>query len=283
MAGDGGNTAIATTMTGTAASTSVLHVSFVKSGSYFLWQAFDSLYRAAGCKRSFVSAHPIQQLRGTWPEFSIDQFDIDQILVQDEACYWQIEMQHVEPIADVAAYVAACSHVWTHSFLSERSWEVYPAFGRVCYIVRDPRDALASMAHFVQTPFMRRYHPHAATSPADFVHAELETFLGNWVRHAGEHWRARRALDIDFLRYEDMVADLPGALRHLATMAGLSLTDAAITTIATGLGVDTMRQKNPQHVRKGGSGSFRELLTAAQQERALAIAGPTMRELGYEI
>jgi aryl sulfotransferase len=281
MAGGGDSTAIAATAT--ANGTSVLHISYVKSGSYFLWQALDSLYRAAGCKRSFVRAHPIQQLRGTWPEFSIDQFDIDQILVQDEACYWQIEMQHVEPLTDVDAYVAACSHVWTHSFLCERSWEVYPAFGRVCYIVRDPRDALASMAHFVQTPFMRRYHPHPATSPADYVEAELETFLGEWRRHAAGHWRARRALGIDFLRYEDMVADLPAALRHLAAMAGLELDDAAIATIATSLGVDTMRQKNPQHVRKGGSGGFRDLLTPAQQERALAIAGPTMRELGYEV
>jgi aryl sulfotransferase len=261
----------------------VLHVSYVKSGSYFLWQAFDSLFRAANQKRSFVQRHPIQRLRGLWPDFSIDQFDIDQILVQDEACYWQVEMQHVEPIDDLASHLAACSHVWTHSFLCERSWEVYPAFQRVCYVVRDPRDALVSMAHFVLTPFMRRYHPHAAATPADYVAAELDTFLGDWVRHAGDHWRARRALDVTFFRYEDLVADLPAAMRELAAFAGLGLGDAALDAVAASMRVDAMRQKNPQHVRKGGSGGFRELLTSAQQERALALAGPTMRELGYEV
>lgn len=261
----------------------MLHVSYVKSGSYFLWQAFDGLFRAAGAKRSFVQTHAIQSMRGAWPDFSIDQFDIDQMLVQDEAAYWQIEMQHVEPIRDLDDYARRCSHVWTHSFLCERSWEVYPRFARVCYIVRDPRDALVSMAHFVMTPFMRRYHPHNSRTPADYVAAELETFLGDWCRHASEHWRARRALAIEFLHYERMVADLPAALRHLADWTALALTDDAIARIAASLGVDAMKKKNPQHVRKGGSGGYRELLTPQQQDRALAICGPTMRELGYEV
>lgn len=261
----------------------VLHVSYVKSGSYFLWQAFDGLFRAADRKRSFVQGHAIQAMRDAWPDFSIDQFDIDQILVQDEAAYWQVEMQHVEPIRDLDDYLAQCSHVWTHSFLCERSWETYPRFPRVCLIVRDPRDALASMAHFVGTPFMRRYHPHPAQSPGDYVTLELERFLTDWVRHTGEHWRARKALAIRFLHYERMVADLPGALRELADWVGLRLDDASIVCIARDLGVDAMKKKNPQHVRKGGSGGFRELLTPSQQERALAICGPTMREVGYEV
>lgn len=265
------------------AATPVLHVSYVKSGSYFLWRTFDHLFRAAGDKRSFVQSHPIQRLREQWPDFSIDQFDIDQILVQDEAVYWQVEMQHVEAIVDLDTYMAACSHVWTHSFLCERSWEVYPRFPRVCYIVRDPRDALVSMAHFVGTPFMRRYHPHPAASPADYVATELERFLGDWCRHAGAHFRARNALDIEFLRYEHMVQDLPASLRRLVDWVGLRLDEPALAQAAMALGVDTMRKQNPQHVRKGGSGGYRELLTQSQQERALAICGPIMRELGYEV
>ncbi|MBL8751794.1 MAG: sulfotransferase domain-containing protein [Planctomycetes bacterium] len=271
------------TAVATASAAPVLHISYVKSGSYFLWQTFDALFRAAGQKRSFVQSHPIQQKRGCWPEFSIEQFDIDQILVQDEAVYWQVEMQHVEPIRDLGAYLAACSHVWTHSFLCERSWEVYPRFPFVCCIVRDPRDALVSMAHFVQTPFMRRYHPHPSRAPEEYVAAELDTFLGDWVRHAGDHWRARKALDVEFVFYERMVADLPGHLRRLADRVGLPLDAAQLAAVAAGLGIDAMKQKNPQHVRKGGSGGFRDLLTPAQQERALAICGPTMRELGYEV
>lgn len=263
--------------------TPVLHVSYVKSGSFLLWKAFDELFRAHGSKRSFVQRHAIQKLRHSWPEFSIEQFDIDQILVQDEGVHWQIEMQHLETIHDLDRYLAACSHVWTHSFLCERSWEVYPQFARVCYIVRDPRDALVSMAHFAQTPFMRRYHPHPASSPADYIGAELTTFLEDWVRHAGEHFRARRALDIRILRYEDMVRDLPRALQELAAWAGLTLGQEALATIADSLSVDSMRKHNPQHVRKGGSGGFERVLSESQQRRALEICGPTMRDFGYEV
>ena len=90
-------------------------------------------------------------------------------------------------------------------------------------------------------------------------------------------------VDVTFFRYEDLVADLPAAMRTLAVFAGLELDDATITTIAASMHVDAMRQKNPQHVRTGGSGGFRELLTPAQQERALALVGPTLRELGYAV
>lgn len=261
----------------------VLHVSYVKSGSYLLWKAFDLLFRAAGEKRSFVQAHPIQAMRDAWPEFSIEQFDIDQVLVQDDGVHWQVETQHIETIDDLPAYLAACSHVWTHSFLCERSWEVYPRFPRVCYIVRDPRDALVSMAHFVLTPFMRRYHPHPARSAADYVATAGTGFLEDWCRHAGDHWRARRALDIEFVRYEDLVADVPASLRRLARWVGLPLDDAAIATVADGLRVEKMQAQNPQHVRRGRSGGFARLLTPDQQERALEICAPLMRELGYPV
>lgn len=266
-----------------ATSTPVLHISYIKSGSYFLWQTLDLLFRAHGSKRSFVQSHPIQRLRGTSRDFSIEQFDIDQMLIQDEAAYWQIEVQHLEAIRDLRAYLQACSHIWTHSFLCERSWEIYPRCGRVCYIVRDPRDALVSMAHFVQTPYMQRYHPHAARSPAEYVTLELTHFLEDWCRHAGEHWKAREALKIHFLQYERMVADLPTALADLANWIGLTLSGPAIATIADKLSLKNMRAQNPQHVRRGGGGGFAELLDANQQRRALEICGKTMRELGYEV
>lgn len=261
----------------------VLHVSYVKSGSYFLWKALDALFRAHGHKRSFVQQHPIQQQRHAWADFSIEQFDIDQMLIQDDGVHWQIEVQHVEEIADLGTYLRACSHVWSHSFLCARSWEVYPRFARRCYIVRDPRDALASMAHFQTTPYMRRYHAHPAATPQDYVAMELTRFLEDWCRHAGDHWRAREALDVEFLVYERMVADLPAALRSLAQWIGLPLGDDAIDRIAADLDVAAMRKKNPQHVRQGGSGGFAHLLSTAQQQRALEIAGPVMRELGYEV
>lgn len=261
----------------------VLHISFVKSGSYFLWKLLDGLFRAAGQKRSFVQNHPIQRLRSAHGEFSIEQFDIDQMLIQDDALYWEIEVQHLQPIRDLRAYLAACSHIWTHSFLCDRSWEVFPRFGRRCYIVRDPRDALVSMANFVLTPYMRRYHPHPAESAEEYVALELERFLADWVRHAGDHVRAQTALDIRMLRYEDMVQDLPTAVRSLADWIGLQIGEEAITAVADSVDLGRMRAKAPQHVRSGRSGGHQDLLTPAQQRRALAIAGPTMRLCGYDV
>jgi aryl sulfotransferase len=267
----------------TAPATPVLHASYVKSGSYLLWRTFDLLFRADGHKRSFVQQHPIQACRGQWPDFSIEQFDIDQILVQDDAVHWQIETRHIEPIGDLKAYLAQCSHVWTHSFVCERSWEVYPRFGAVFYMVRDPRDALVSMAHFQQTPFMRRYHPHPATTPAAWIAAESERFLADWCRHAGDHLRARRALGIEVLRYEDFVADLPAALRAIVERIRLPLADAALAEVAAALRPERMRERSPQHVRSGRSGGFAELLDEHQQRRALELCGPLMRGFGYPV
>ncbi|MCA8977202.1 MAG: sulfotransferase domain-containing protein [Planctomycetes bacterium] len=266
-----------------APSAAVLQISYVKSGSYFLWKTIDTLFRAHGSHRSFVARHPIQRLRTAWPDFSIEQFDIDQILIQEDGVHWTIEMQHLEPITDLPDYVAACSHVWTHSMLCERSWQVYPRFGRRCIIIRDPRDALISMAHFVQTPFMRRYHPHPAESAEEYVASELTPFLEDWCRHTEDHLRARRALDIEVLHYERLTADLDAAVRHLDTWIGLGLDDTVLRSVAEAVSLSKMQQQNPQHVRNGRRGGFRDQLTQAQQKRALAIVAPTMRAAGYDV
>lgn len=260
----------------------VLHISYVKSGSYFLWKVLDGLFRAAGQKRSFVQDHPLQLERDRFPDFSIEQFDIDHMLIQDDGLFWAIEVQHIEPIRDLRRYLQQCSHVWSHSFLCDRGFEVYPQFARRCYIVRDPRDALLSMAHFVQTPFMRRYHPHPATSVEDYIDRELTRYLEDWCRHAGDHVRARELLDIEILRYEDMVQDLETHLRHIADWIGLPLDDAAVRKVADAVDMRKMKGNSPQHVRSGKSGGFRDVLTRVQQERALSIVRDTMRLCGYD-
>ncbi len=260
---------------------SVLHISYVKSGGYFLWKIIEEITRAAGINKSFICQQPIYQEKGKWPDFSIDQFEIDQVLIQEENAYYQIETQFVEPIHDMAGYVAATSHVWTHSYLCQRSYQVFPLFDRVFYLVRDPRDCLVSMAHFMFTPFIQRYHAHSYGSPREWLANEMDTFLGNWVRHAEEYWRERRRLGLHILHYERVSADRPAAVREICAAMGLNLAEAQVQAVAQAVSLEKMKKETPQHVRRGARGGYRELLTQEEQKKAWDIIGPLWKEIRF--
>lgn len=262
---------------------SILHISYPKSGGYFMWKLLDAMLLEREPHRSYVQTHPVQAQKGKWADFSIDQFEIDQILIQDDNVWFQIETQIMEPIQDVKAYVDACSHVWTHSYLCERSRSVLPLFEKVFLIVRDPRDALVSMAHFASTPFIQRYHPEIAGSTEAYLAANTDSFLQGWVRHTEDYLAHADQLGLVMLTYEALCADLPGGIREMGNLIGLTLNDEQVQRIGEAVDINRMRKETPQHVRKGGSGGFRKVLNAEQQLHAAEVCGPTMRKLGYAV
>ncbi len=148
--------------------------------------------------------------------------------------------------------------------------EAYPG-ARFVWLVRDPRDVAASSRRSVFSPF----HP--------WFTAEL------WRRQQELGIRHERELppgSLLRLRYEDLLADPPGAVRHLAAFLGEPFeegmlayhrTDAART--ASTLSQDWVNTASP--VLRHNAGKYRKQLSPAQVRWVESSCGPLMRELGY--
>jgi hypothetical protein len=174
-----------------------------------------------------------------------------------------------------------------------------PRFGRVIYIVRDPRDVAISQYHY-----HRKIMKIVDDSPLEnFVTRFLagETCPhGSWgqnvVTWLGASEGSPRFL---LLRYEDMLADTARELAKIVTFLGISVDPEQIAQAVEKSSAARMRKleeaqtddceltkgsrKDLRFVRAARSGGWRSELPESMAARIEAAWGPLMQHLGYEL
>jgi methylamine dehydrogenase accessory protein MauD len=148
------------------------------------------------------------------------------------------------------------------------------------YVARDGKDVAVSYYHFYTT------HMGFKGSFDEFFQRFLkgEVHYGSWFRHVRAWWQHRDDADVLFLRYEELVDDLPGALRRIAAFCGLTLAPERWPDILERCSFPFMKQHESQfdpltamlyeqgfqpnsHLRKGKSGDGIEQLSLQQRKR----------------
>ena len=153
-----------------------------------------------------------------------------------------------------------------------------PRFGRVIYLVRDPRDVAAS-----QFANLRKMQGNDGLDPIeDFIErfvagsdaARVSTNdFGSWGENAGS-WLATRSGHKGFLlvRYEDLLADTARELGRVAEFTGLPTTVDRISRAIERSSTAQLAQSN-----------WRNDLPALQLARIEAAWGDIMACLGYKL
>lgn len=262
----------------------LLQIGLPKSGNYWLYKILCSIYEQAGWPQStFVETQPIYSEASTWNLGFPERARADTINITEEGEFWFISSRHRERIDDFDAYLARCSHVWTHSPYCTRTPEILSKFDRVIYILRDPRDALISHAKFLFTPYMREYFPHRYASAEAFIDTELERNMTGWARHVGYYLKQRRVLGIHVMFYEQMLSDLRNEIVRLQEYLGLQLQDEQIEAIIQSVSFETMKTESPGHVRQGRAYGWTKNMTPEQQARVIRVAEPLLKLLNYPL
>ncbi len=159
---------------------------------------------------------------------------------------------------------------------------------RCIYVVREFRDVVVSGFHHHR--MMRGW-----THPEDFrvfMHSMManNTFFNSWFKHTQSWWPHRHDSNVLFLRYEEMIADLPGTVRKVADFYGLQLTEEVHARVLERCSVAFMKQHNEKFdprlrqlqrdkvdfIRNGVAGEGRTRLSPAQEQmvnRSLADLG----------
>lgn len=188
----------------------------------------------------------------------------------------------------------------THSSAKEAPWaggpttRGIPEGAKVVVVTRNPGDAAVSMFHHATArsyPLPGLVGFRYTGSLSHFVdqvwlHGNVES--GDfWAWHAS-WWRAKEELPNDRLlivSYEDMIADLPHAIRTVASFCDLPHDDALVARVVEASGFSAMKDQfdaqivaakaegkkfKPDHIRKGGKGGWR---TALSPELAAHLPG----------
>ncbi|XP_026149572.1 sulfotransferase 2B1-like isoform X1 [Mastacembelus armatus] len=110
---------------------------------------------------------------------------------------------------------------------------------KVIYIMRNPKDALVSSFYFHQ---MAVFLEDPGTFD-EFMDKFLEgrVLFGKWTDHV-KSWRHTELGDrIMYITYEEMVQDLPAALRHISGFLSRNLSEEAIQKITEQCSFNTMK------------------------------------------
>jgi hypothetical protein len=182
----------------------------------------------------------------------------------------------------------------THQYFDHR-------YGRMIYIVRDPRDVALSYYDF-----HRKYRQISDSYPLeawveDFVGGKLiSSDWGSWGENVAS-WLYTRGQNPDFLllRYEDMIEQTPRELARIAHHLRIEVTPEQLATVIERSSAQRMRElekleenewvatkkhrKDIPFVRGAGAGGWRSKLPAPCIAKIESTWGNLMTTLGYEL
>ena len=265
----------------------LLQLGLHKSGNFWLYNILNRAMKAAGQEwLRFGHLHPIYPLYRNWKDLSFpEQPDIDLVDVTERGYFYCIQAVFWERIDDLDDFVAKTSHGCTHSnWWDPWTPQLIRKFDKSIYILRDPRDALISFAHFQFMPYLQRYSPTLlGRDQAEVLAGQMPRWPVEWVEHVAHHLLAREALGIYFVTYEHLRHDFEREFDRMLEYLELDLPRAVRQEIAEAVHYKTMKKENPGHVRKGETGGWREVLTEDQKRVTRRIAGPMLDLLGYPL
>lgn len=107
------------------------------------------------------------------------------------------------------------------AFKSHLSWDLVPKGARYIYVIRDPKDVVVSMYHFMAGWW---FETGAISLPVfareQFLQSKRPT---SYWAHIRSWWPHRHAANVLFLCYEDMKQDLPHTVQRIAAFIGCAL------------------------------------------------------------
>jgi hypothetical protein len=115
------------------------------------------------------------------------------------------------------------------TYKSHLSWHDIPKGGRYIVPIRDPKDALVSLYRFFEGWWFEPGAISIETFAREWYLASRET--GSYWYHLISWWEQRENENVLLLCYEDMQADLPGAIRTIAGFISVELDDELLDIV----------------------------------------------------
>jgi len=177
-------------------------------------------------------------------------------------------------------------------FKSHLLYNWIPKGRKVIYVLRDVRDvAVSSYYHFClvtgKQPSLDKYID-------DFLKKKSPLF-GSWFEHARSWLPHRNDPNVLFLRYEEIISDLPGTVQTVAYFCGVPVSPEDLPRIVERCGFSFMKQHNSkfdprlesqmdwvdrEFIRKGTQGEGRGVFSADQNEMLSQLLEKLAAKLG---
>lgn len=253
-----------------------------KCGNFWLYQIIQQILKRSGkWKPGFIEKQPVYSLAKNWDLNFPDQSKIDVLEITDLQYKYRISSIFQMPVEDITSYVQETPHIWSHSPVCKKSFELYKLIRKKVYIIRDPRDRAISASKYYCSPYMVKYFPQKETDPEQFLNNNFNSLLYEWVWHVFDHLKYQEFLNIHIAFFEGFLLDFQRELDLLLDYLEVELDSSEREALEEAVHFSTLKKNNPQHLKKGESGYWMDQLTESQMAKAEIIAGPLIRFLQY--
>ena len=156
-------------------------------------------------------------------------------------------------------------------------WELYPGAKEI-FLVRDPRDMLASMLAFNEKRGSTEFGRDRVETDADFVRR-----LAMGVRNLMQNWQGRRE-QAHLVRYEDLVTTPDDVLREAFDYVGIDASAAVVERVLREASEPDAELAFHMTSRDQGAsiGRWKRDLPADVQALCSEEFGPALAEFGYD-
>jgi len=245
----------------------ILQSGVPKSGNFLLYNIIQEILNKSNSENnSFIKNQKIYSIIKDFNLTVEDQAGIDVIDIENNSkCFYRISSIFRMPIENMEKYLNDGTHFWTHSKFRNSSASTYKKFDKIIYIIRDPRDALISMARFMFTPYMLKYYPTSYDNEEKYIRSELSKHFKYWINHVFSYLYLRESSNnIKFVFFERLVRNTKDEIVEIANFLEMDLNDSLIDEIVNNVSFSKLKSKNPNHIQKGDIYGWIELLDSQE-------------------
>lgn len=211
------------------------------------------------------------------PDFSSIDEVVPWLEIQREGRTPQQILQHFETLPEPRLFKTHCTAEQT------------PGIGtaRIILSSRDPRDCCVSFYHHLMNMTDEARARKQIPTPTSFEeHVELWLEFAAWYRNVKSWWPYYQHPKVLWLRYQDMKSDIETSIDQILAFLGWQLSEAQRSIVLHYVSFDWMKTHDEKFssqgasrkqssfkpgtfIRQGKIGSYRELMTAEQEQRIL--------------
>lgn len=262
----------------------IIQIGNAKSGNFWLYRTLQQILLEGGVEiKSFIKNQPIYNVAKEWKLSFSDQAAVDNLMITPSQYYYRISSILQMPIEKLDDYLAQTTHVWLQSPPCELTTHALSKFEKIIYIARDPRDVAISNSQYAFTPYRSALFPPNTQNPNLYLDKKLAHEIYLWVQHVGGYLKLQSQFPIHVVFYERFIHSFDEELSDLIDYLGLNLSQGSKERIRNTAAFESMKAKDPQHVRAGKIYQWNTLLTKRQKKRVLHIAKPMLKFLNYPL
>ncbi|WP_457572983.1 sulfotransferase domain-containing protein [Desulfolithobacter sp.] len=184
------------------------------------------------------------------------------------------------PIDNLESFLNQAAIIWTHQEFDKSLNDLFKSVPCWFYIIRDGRDAINSLLHYVTSPIALKRNPHYTINNVTDLLKNYDYFANHvlkWKQNIHSWTNSQKQMS--FIFFEKLISEKETVIASICNALNLH---ADTKRIIAKTDLQHMSGLSPAHIRCGVHGDWKHYFNRRHKDIFKDIAGQTLIDMGYE-